>query len=213
MAALRIARPPRVTTSTHAVRARGVVWDSGLALLQRRSFPRGCHGCQCRSGPIDFPGGDRGGTGRAAGIPGRRLRRRRGTAGSGRAPAGGASGAGQHPLPSDPRAGCNRGWAILRRARLGHRPVQASRSDRRRGNGHGLHGRAGATRPAQGRAEDHQARNGLRPGDRPVRGRATGAGPDGPPPHRQGPRGRDDGVRPAVLRHGTGQGHSDHPVL
>ena len=44
--------------------------------------------------------------------------------------------------------------------------------------------------PPQGRPEDHQAGHGLAPGHRPVRGRAPGAGPDGPPQHRQGPRRR-----------------------
>ena len=50
-------------------------------------------------------------------------------------------------------------------------------------------------------------------GARPVRGRAAGAGADGPPEHRQGARRRDHRQRPAVLRHGTGQGHADHRVL
>ena len=47
----------------------------------------------------------------------------------------------------------------------------------------------------------------------PVRGRAAGAGPDGPPAHRQGARRRHDRDRSAVLRHGTGQGHPAHRVL
>ena len=46
---------------------------------------------------------------------------RQGTAGAGRAPAGGASSAGQHSLPHDPRAGRECRWEILRRARVGHR--------------------------------------------------------------------------------------------
>ena len=52
-----------------------------------------------------------------------------------------------------------------------------------------------------------------RPGDRPLRGRAAGAGPDGPPEHRQGPRRRHDRHRPALFRHGAGQGRPDHRVL
>ena len=47
-----------------------------------------------------------------------------------------------------------------------------------------------AAGPAQGRPQDHQARHGQRPGARPLRGRAAGPGPDGPPQHRQGPRRR-----------------------
>ena len=50
--------------------------------------------------------------------------------------------------------------------------------------------------PAQGRAQDHQAGHGHAAGHRPVRGRAAGAGADGPPEHRQGPRRRHD-RRPA----------------
>ena len=49
--------------------------------------------------------------------------------------------------------------------------------------------------------------------DRPVRGRAPGPGPDGPPEHRQGARRRRHRHRPAVLRHGAGQRHPDHRVL
>src|SRR3954451_25159213 len=40
----------------------------------------------------------------------------------------------------------------------------------------------------------------------PVRGRAPGAGTNGSSQHRESPRCRDDRRRPAVLRHGTGQG-------
>ena len=50
-------------------------------------------------------------------------------------------------------------------------------------------------------------------GARPVRGGAAGAGADGPPQHRQGARRRHDRRRPAVLRHGPGQGRADHQVL
>ncbi len=47
-----------------------------------------------------------------------------------------------------------------------------------------------AARPPQGRPEAHQARHGLEAGPRPLRGRAAGPGPDGPPQHRQGARRR-----------------------
>ncbi len=39
-------------------------------------------------------------------------------------------------------------------------------------------------------AQAHQGRHGQPPGPRPLRGRAPGAGPDGPPQHRQGLRRR-----------------------
>ena len=51
------------------------------------------------------------------------------------------------------------------------------------------------------------------PGARPLRGRAPGPGPDGPSEHRQGPRRRGDRARPALLRHGAGQGRAHHPLL
>ena len=50
-------------------------------------------------------------------------------------------------------------------------------------------------------------------GHRPLRGRAAGPGPDGPPQHRPGARRRHHRRRPAVLRHGAGQGRADHRVL
>ena len=46
-------------------------------------------------------------------------------------------------------------------------------------------------------------------GDGPLRGRAPGPGPDGPSQHRQGARCRHH-RRPALLRHGAGEGHPDH---
>ena len=49
-----------------------------------------------------------------------------------------------------------------------------------------------AAGPPQGGAEGHQAGHGHPAGDRPVRGRAAGPGPDGPPEHRQGARRRGD---------------------
>ena len=64
--------------------------------------------------------------------------------------------------------------------------------------------------PAHGGPEDHQAGHGHAAGDRPLRGRAAGAGPDGPPEHRQGARRRHDRQRPALLRDGAGQGRADH---
>ena len=94
-----------------------------------------------------------------------------------------------------------------------HRPVQAAGADRRGGHGRRLHGRADHARPPQGRAEDHQAGHGLAAGDRPVRGRAAGAGHDGPPQHRPRPRRRRHRVGPPLLRHGAGQGRPDHRLL
>ncbi len=59
--------------------------------------------------------------------------------------------------------------------------------------------------PPQGGAQDHQAGDGHPAGDRPLRGRAAGAGDDGPSEHRPGASTRattDSG--PAVLRDGAG---------
>ena len=64
-----------------------------------------------------------------------------------------------------------------------------------------------------GGAEDHQAGDGQPAGHRPLRSRAAGPGHDGPPEHRQGAGCRDDGSRPALLRHGAGQGRAHHQVL
>ena len=49
--------------------------------------------------------------------------------------------------------------------------------------------------------------------DRPLRGRAAGPGADGPSQHRPRLRCRRDGQRPALFRHGAGQGDPDHRVL
>ena len=77
-------------------------------------------------------------------------------------------------------------------------PYKLLAADRRGRHGRRLHGRAGAARPPQGRAQDHQARDGHRPGHRPLRGRAAGTGADGPPQHRQGLRRRRHRHRPAL---------------
>ena len=53
----------------------------------------------------------------------------------------------------------------------------------------------------------------TRAGPRPVRGRAPGAGADGPPQHRQGARRRGDRRRPPVLRDGAGQGRRRSPSI
>ncbi len=70
-----------------------------------------------------------------------------------------------------------------------------------------------AARPPPGRAQGYQAWAWIAARCSPVSGRAPGTGPDGPPQHRQGARRRHDRRRPALLRHGTGQGHPDHQVL
>ena len=102
---------------------------------------------------------------------------------------------------------------IARRARHEDRPVQAAPADRRGRHGRRLHGRAGAARPPQGRAQDHQAGDGQHAGRRPVRSRAPGPGHDGPHQHRPGLRRRHDRDRPALLRHGAGPRRADHRVL
>ena len=53
----------------------------------------------------------------------------------------------------------------------------------------------------------------TRAGGRPLRGRAAGPGPDGPPQHRQGARRRGDRLGPALFRHGTGERSPAHRVL
>ena len=84
-----------------------------------------------------------------------------------------------------------------RRARPADRAVQAARAHRRGGHGRRLRGPADGAGSPHCRAQDHQAGHGLGPGPRPLRGRAAGPGPDGPPQHRQGARRRLD-RRPAV---------------
>ena len=65
----------------------------------------------------------------------------------------------------------------------------------------------------RGGAQDHQAGHGHAAGDRPVRGRAAGpALMDHPNIARCSMRERPS-QRPAVLRHGAGQGRPDHAVL
>ena len=117
------------------------------------------------------------------------------------------------PAPRGRYRGGPRGPRPRRAARRDHRPLQAAGGDRRGRHGDGLPGRAGAAGPPPRGAEGHQARHGHRAGHRPVRGRAPGPGPDGPPQHRQGPRRRHHRRRPALLRHGAGQGRPDHRVL
>ena len=53
--------------------------------------------------------------------------------------------------------------------------------------------------------------HGHQAGHRPLRGRAAGAGDDGPPEHRQGPRRRGDRDRPALFRDGAGPRASRSP--
>ena len=152
--------------------------------------------------------------GRAGGLPGPGVRRRCRAAPTGRVAArrprpGGGLPRGTRRVP-DRRA---RPVAAGRRRRRGDRPLQAAGGDRRRGHGRRLHGRADAPDPPPGGPEGHQARHGLPPGDRPVRGRAAGPGADGPPQHRPGPRRRHDRVRAALLRDGAGPRPADHRLL
>ena len=67
--------------------------------------------------------------------------------------------------------------------------------------------------PPQGGAQDHQAGHGHPRRHRPLRGRAAGAGADGPSEHRPRARRRHHRQRPALLRDGTGPRHPDHRVL
>ena len=93
------------------------------------------------------------------------------------------------------------------------RALQAAGRDRRRGHGHGLGGRADRAGPPPRGAQAHQAGHGQPAGAVAVRGRAAGAGADGPPEHRQGARRRHDRPGPPVLRDGVRQGRADHGVL
>ena len=99
---------------------------------------------------------------------------------------------GQH-LPPVPRRAARRSASTSRPARPPARSSARTRCCGQLGEG-GMgvvflaeQDRAG---PAPGRPQDHPARHGLAAGARPVRGGAAGAGPDGPPQHRQGPRRR-----------------------
>ena len=68
--------------------------------------------------------------------------------------------------------------------------------------------------PAHGRPQDHQAGHGHAAGDRPLRGRAAGAGDDGPSEHRQGAStpARPTAGRPYFVMELV-NGDPDHPVL
>ena len=97
--------------------------------------------------------------------------------------------------------------AIAERPGDGDRPLQAAGADRRRRLRRRLHGRADSE-PVRRKVALKIIKPGMdtRAGHRPLRGRAAGAGADGPSQHRPGARRRRDRLRPAVLRHGTGQG-------
>ena len=97
--------------------------------------------------------------------------------------------------------------------RHGDRPVQAHRADRRGRHGQRLDGPADRAGQAARRRQADQGRHGLPAGHRPLRGRAAGAGPDGPPQHRPRAGRRHHQRWPAVLRHGSRQGGAHHPLL
>ena len=82
------------------------------------------------------------------------------------------------------------------------------------GMGTRLDGPADGAGEAARRRQGHQGRHGQPGRAGPVRGRAPGAGADGPPEHRPGARRRHaPTVGPPLLRHGAGQGDADHQVL
>ena len=81
--------------------------------------------------------------------------------------------------------------------RQAHRALQVAAKDRRRGLRRGVHGRAGKARAPAGRVENHQAGHGHQECRGPVRGRAAGAGADGPSEYRPGAgRGATETGRP-----------------
>ena len=75
----------------------------------------------------------------------------------------------RHRRPSDHRGARNRHW-----------PLQTPATDRRRRIRRRLHGRPNQAGQATSGAEDYQAEDGYSPGHRPIRGRASGIGNDGP---------------------------------
>ncbi len=93
------------------------------------------------------------------------------------------------------------------------RPLQVVTAAGRRRDGHGLPGPTGHAGQTPCGDQDRQGRHGYAAGHCPVRTGTSGTGPDGSPPYRQGTRRGDHIHGPAVLRHGVGQGHPDHPVL
>ena len=96
------------------------------------------------------------------------------------------------PTPARPRPRGGRAVALAR-TRL-RRPLQAAPEARRRGHGRGLGRRPGRAGAAPRRRQGDSPRPRLRADARPLRPGAAGAGPDGPPQHRQGPgrrRGRE----------------------
>ena len=152
--------------------------------------------------------------GRAIRVPERGVRGQPGASRGGRGPAPRDGGRRRfHEAAGADRLGHDRPRPDSGRARHADRAVPALAADRRGRHGRRLHGRAGAARPPQGRAQDHQAGDGQRPGRRPVRSRAPGPGRDGPHQHRQGLRRRHHRDRPALLRHGAGPRRADHEVL
>ncbi len=82
--------------------------------------------------------------------------------------------------------------AVLGGAGDDNRPLQAAGKDRRRRLRRRVGGRAARAGQAARRPQDHQAGHGHQAGRRPLRGRAAGAGADGPSEHRQGVRRRRD---------------------
>ena len=113
-----------------------------------------------------------------------------------------------------PRRGGRRGGPCAGRRTGRHdRALQAPAADRGGRIRHGLHGAAEGAGRASRRAEDHQGRARYGRDHRALRGGASGDRPDGPSQHRARPRCGRHGVREAILRDGTRQGHPDHGVL
>ena len=113
------------------------------------------------------------------------------------------------PAPSPSRRGPDG-----RRDRHRHRrPVHAGRGDRRGGHGLGVSGQPDRAGQAAGGAQADQDRDGFAGRAGPVRRRAAGPGADGPPQHRPHLRRRRHPGRPAVLRHGAGDGACRSPSI
>ena len=147
-------------------------------------------------------------------LPGAGLRRRRGAAGLGRGAAAGRRRG--HRLPGAAAAGPGRDRrrAERRAPRHGDRPLQAAPGDRRGRHGHGLHGRADRSRSGA-RSRSRSSRPGMDTRQVIARFEAERqalALMDHPNIAKVLDAGATP-TRPALLRHGAGQGRPDHRLL
>ena len=103
----------------------------------------------------------------------------------------------QWPIMTTSAAGIPGAWSNRR---------PSLRSNFPKGHGHGMDGPADRAGQAPGRWRTHQGRDGLEASHRPLRGRASVLGPDGPREHRPRARSWLDQRRPALFRVGLVEG-------